>query len=447
MRIASTLTLALTLACCRRPPRADADASRPEEPDAFAPGAPRPRAPQCHPAGVSWLSPLAQGERFDDDAGLTLAPDAGDPMFPSIASASLAVSGDVSWALWADARDRRMHLSRAPRQGLTAPLGPGDASEGFIVFTGPRRDVPVVAWAHDTPAGRVHTVRRGDSLEAGCSQSETRDEALSLSLVATARGALVAWDDDDPGATVGRVKVQLVSLPVPTGSCGAVRQASPADQDAGDPLLVAAPDGAAVLAWLAAREVERDQNNDTVTDVWAVALDAYGASVGAPLRVTTTTGHRFGLAAAVSPDGASVWLAWRAVPESGTEARGDGGSVALSRITRAATGLTRASDAVVMTANTANPTGALRVFSYGLRERPAEVWWRERANDAVVTMHRAIDASGRAVGDSRSVVAEPALRGQLPAWMDARGAAGQWAIVTPGGGIGAARIRCDAPGR
>ncbi len=292
-------------------------------------------------------------------------------------------------------------------------------------------------------------MRGGDSLEAGCSQSEARDEALAVSTVATAQGVLVAWDDDDPGATVGRVKVQLVPVPVPSGSCGAVRQASRRRPGRGRPV---ARGGArwcgAVLAWLAAREVERDQNNDTVTDVWAVALDAYGASVGAPVRVTTTTGHRFGLAAAVSPDGASVWLAWRAVPESGTEARGDGGSVALSRITRAATGLTRASDAVVMTANTANPTGALRVFSYGLRERPAEVWWRERANDAVVTMHRAIDASGRAVGDSRSVVAEPALRGRAPG-LDgrARGGQGSGAFVTPGGGVGAARIRCDAPGR
>ncbi len=447
MRTASTLLLALSLACCRRPPQADADASRPEEPDAYAPGAPRPRASLCHLAGVTWLSPPARGERFDEVAGLTLAPDAGDPMFPSIESAALAVSGDASWALWADARDRRMHLSRAQRQGATAALGPGDASEGIIAFTGLGREAPVVAWAYDTPSGRVHTVRRGDSLEAGCTQPETRDEALSLSLVSTARGALVAWDDDDPGATVGRVKVQLVATPVPTGSCGPSRQASPADQDAGDPLLVATPDGAAALAWLTAREVERDQNNDTVTDVWALSLDAAGSAVGAPLRVTTTTGHRFGLAAAVSPDGASLWLAWRAVPESGTEARGDGGSVALSRIARTPAGLSRAGDAVVMTANTANPTGALRVFAYGLRERPAEVWWRERSGDAVLTMHRAIDAAGRAVGDSRSVVAEPSLQGRLPAWMDARGASGQWSLVTPGGGVGAARIRCETPGR
>jgi hypothetical protein len=444
MRVVSKLTLALSLMCCRRPPPVDVDASRPDEPDAFAPGAPRLRAPRCHGAGVTWLAHPAAGERYDDDAGLTLGADAGDPMFPAIESAALAVSGETSWALWHDARDRRMHLARAQRPEVSAALGAGDASEGVVAFTGPRRDRPVAAWAFDTPTGRAHTVRALDTFERGCTQPETRDEALALSLVATARGALVAWDDDDPGATGGRIKVQLVAEPIANGACGAVRVVSPLDHDAGDPLLVATPDGAAVVAWLAAHELERDQNNDTVTDVWALALDASGAAVGAPVRVTSTTGHRFGLAAAVSADGGAVWLAWRAVPESGSEARGDGGSVALTHIERGATGLTRVGDAALLTGATANPTGALRVFAYGLRERPAEVWWRERVGDAVVSMHRSLDATGRSAGEAQ---AEPALHGELPAAMDARGASGQWALRTPGGGVGVGRLRCDAPGR
>lgn len=447
MRIASTLSLLLALMSCRRPRATAPDASQPDEPDAFAPGAPRPRAPLCRASGVTWFAPLATGERYSDEVGIIAAPDAGDALFPAIESAVLSRSGDVAWALWTDSRDRRAHLARPSQPDRTATLTAGERGEALLTLAGPHRDTPVVAWSYDTPAGRAHTARSVDAIDRGCTQAEARDDALALSVATTSRGVLVAWDDDDPGATGGRVKVQLVTVPTPTGACGSARQVSPPEHDAGDPLLVSTPDGAAVIAWLAARELERDQNNDTATEVWALALDATGATVGAPLRVTPTSGHRFGLSAAVSSDGASVWLAWRAAPESGTEARGDGGPVAISRVTRTAMGLTRAGDASIVTANTANPTGAPRVFALSTRERPAEVWWRERSGDAVVTLHRPVDAAGRAVGDATAAVTEPALRGELPATLDARGAEGQTVVRSPGGAVGAMRFRCDRASR
>ncbi len=447
MRIASTLLFVLALTSCRRPSATAPDAALPDEPDAFAPGAPRLRAPRCRADGVTWFAPLVSGERYTDQGGVIAAPDAGDALFPAIESTVLARSGDASWALWTDSRDRRAHLARPSQPDRTAALGAGDRGEALLALAGAHRDTPVVAWTYDVAAGRAHTVRSVDALDRGCTQAEARDDALALTIAPTSRGVLVAWDDDDPGAAGGRVKVQLVSVPVPAGACGSVRQVSPPEHDAGDPLLVSTPDGAAVIAWLSARELERDQNNDTATEVWALALDATGATVGAPLRVTPTSGHRFGLSAAVSSDGASVWLAWRAAPESGTEARGDGGPVAVSRITRTALGLTRAGDASVVTANTANPTGATRVFALSARGRPAEVWWRERSGDQVVTLHRAIDAAGRAVGDATAAVTEPALRGELPVSFDVRGAEGQAVLRSPGGAVGAMRFRCDPSAR
>jgi hypothetical protein len=442
MRNASLALLVVALVACRKGSPAAPDAAIADEPDAFAPGAPRARAPACRPVAVSWYAPPAAGERLDDGAGVVSPPDAGDALFPPIESATMATVDTTQWLLWADARDHALHLGRAPRSAVTTALTAGNRGEALLSLAGPQRATPVAVWAYDTPAGRLHTVRGGEGLDAACTQPEARDEALAVSTAVTSQGVLVAWDDDGPSG--GAVKVQVVPVPVPSGQCPAPRQVSPPDQDAGDPLVVAAPDGGAVIAWLSARELERDQNNDTATDVWALALDARGASLGTPVRVTTSAGHRFGLAAAVSPDGASVWLAYRVVPDSGTEARGDGGSVALTRLARNAQGLARLGDPMVMTANDANPTAAVRVFAYNSVERPVDVWWRDRRGAAVTTMRRSCDATGSPSLDAPGGVAEPALHGELPAWMDPRGAVGAWIVRTPGGGVGVARIRCGA---
>lgn len=440
MRNASLALLVVALAACRKPPPVAPDVAIVDEPDAFAPGAPRLPTPACRPVAVSWYAHPAAGERLDDDAGVVSPPDAGDALFPAIESATMAVAGDAQWLLWADARDHALHLSRSQRAPASTPLAGGNRGEALLSLAGPQHATPVAVWTHDTAAGRLHTVRAGESLDAACTQPEARDEALAVSTAVTSQGVLVAWDDDGP--TGGAVKVQVVPVPVAPGQCPTPRQVSPADQDAGDPLVVATPDGAAVIAWLSARELERDQNNDTATDVWALALDARGAAQGTPVRVTTSAGHRFGLAAAVSPDGGSVWLAYRVVPDSGTEARGDGGSVALTRLARNAQGLARIGDPMVMTANDANPTAAVRVFAYSGVDRPVDVWWRERRAGVVTTMRRSCDATGRPALDAPGGVVEPALHGELPAWMDPRGAVGAWIVRTPGGGVGVARIRC-----
>ena len=235
--------------------------------------------------------------------------------------------------------------------------------------------------------------------------------------------------------------VQRVAVPVAQGRCAEAHQVSPSDQDASDPVLAAASDGNAVLFWLAARDLDPGQYNDTVTDVWAVGLDAAGLSHAPPLRVTSTQGHRFGLSAAVAGDGATVWLAYRVVPDSGTEARGDGGQVAVMRLARTPQGVARPGDAAVVTATDATPTGSVRVFA---RERGAEVWWRERTPGGVVTMHRSLDANGRAQGGAEAVMPEPWLHGALPAFAD--GSSLTTVQRSPGGGVGLVRYRCAPNG-
>jgi hypothetical protein len=203
-------------------------------------------------------------------------------------------------------------------------------------------------------------------------------------------------------------------------------------------VLAATPEGGAVLFWLDAHDLEPGSYNDTVTDLWGTLLDASGVARGVPLRLTTTPAHRFGLSASVATEGPNVWLAYRVVPDSGTEARGDGGQVAVMRLTRSAGGLGHSGDATVVTEPGAVPTGMPRVFA---RSQGVEVWWRERTGGLVVTWHRPLDASGRVIASSPPV-AERTLHGLLPTWSDPQGTTVATLVRTPGGGVGLARYRC-----
>ncbi|MFO0606406.1 MAG: hypothetical protein U0324_24760 [Polyangiales bacterium] len=438
------LTLLLALAACRRT-SAPADApTQPPEPDVVLPGdAPAPTG-SCRLAGVTWVARPASGERFTADDGLVGEADAGDGLTSAIETVAAAWGADANpWVAWVDARDRTARLARAGRRDVaTASLGAGNRSDLALAVTGAARDVPLLAWSHDAMAGRVHSLRAGAAMATGCDQPEGRDEALQVAVVATPQGALLAWDDVAPGAAGSVVMVQRVApatTPAPVvGRCPAPHQASPSNQDAGDPALAATPEGGAALFWLDARDLDPGQYNDTVTDLWGLLLDGAGVAKGVPLRLTTTPGHRFGLSAAVATEGPGVWLAYRVVPNSGTEARGDGGQVAVMRLTRGATGLGRAGDAAVVTGGDAVPTGMPRVFA---RRQGAEVWWRERGPAGVVTWRRALDAQGRALPSSPATP-ERALHGLLPAWSDPQGALVAALVRTAGGGVGVARYRC-----
>jgi hypothetical protein len=432
------LTLALALAACRRPVVALDAAPRPPEPDVVPAGdAPAPVG-SCRLANLIWVARPAPGERFTADDGVVSEVDAG--IVPAIETVTAAWPADGSpWVAWLDTRDGAAHLARAGRRdGATTAVGAGNRGDLALALGGPARDAPLLAWSHDAMAGRAHAVRAGASLGAGCDQPEGRDEALQLSLAATASGALVAWDDVAPGATGSVVMVQPVPASPAGGRCPAAHQVSPSNQDASDPALVALPEGGAALLWLDARDLDPGQYNDTVTDLWGLQLDGAGVAKGLPLRLTTTPGHRFGLSLAAAPEGPVLWVAYRVAPNSGTEARGDGGQVAVMRLARGATGLGRAGDAAVVTGPDAVPTGMPRVFA---RRQGAEVWWRERRGATVTVWHRPLDPQGRPM-PAFPPVPEPALQGLLPAFTDPNGASVSALVRTPGGGVGVARFRC-----
>ena len=404
-----------------------------------------PERPRCVREGVTWFAPPPDGERGE------LARDGGGSFLPVVESMSLVFTGEREpVATWTDSRAARVHLARGvtPRALADISVGAGEHTDPTLVMAGAGASVPTLTWVRETPTGRVHVVRAGETLDQGCDQPETRDDGLGVSVAPVARGLLVAWDEEGPLPAAGSIKVQVVPLPAgplaPNGSaraCPAPRQVSQIEKDAADPLAIPLADGGAAVFWLTARDLDPGENNETVTDIWGVAVDATGAPRGAPLRVTHTTGHRFGLAAVAR--GSTVWLAWRSSPDSDNEARGDGGEVAIARIDRTPTGLDRASDVTVVTGQGAVPVGAPRVFARSQGDAAVEVWWIERRDGAPVTLHRGVDGTGRAIGDSAVSRDEPALGAELPAGVEAGGAWVATAARTPGGGVGVARYRCD----
>lgn len=419
------------LAACRRPHTApatddDLDASlAPGQRDAGAPSACRVLSRQSVVRGA--------------------AIDAGEGPLAAFESTRVVLSRRGRRLSWVDARASRMVLGGDSAQAeISRAMGPGEHSDPSFEMIGAAA-TPAVAWTHDTFGGRRHVVRWGASLERGCAQAETRDEGLSITTVSTARGLLVAWDDDGPRPAAGSVKLQLIEegalRAVPNDdalpACPAPRQISAPEQDASDPVLAPAPDGGAVLAWLTARDVDATQANDTVTDLWAQSLGPDGQSVGVPLRLTNALGHRFGVSVSVGGDG-GTWVAFRVADETDSESRGDGGDVVVVRAERSAEGLRRASDPFVVTRRDITPSGAPQVFA---TRDGAQVFLRHRQGQSVTTLARTLQASQGSI-TAGALRAEPALAGRLPSAQETSG----HLLVPEASGAGALdllRVRCE----
>lgn len=434
MRSRLLIALLLSLCACRR--RDPAPAPEGEEPEAtLLPGSSDAGVPAA--CAVVSRRTVIPGRRVDAGEG---AP---------VTAQSLRVASTRAGrrALWVDGVAERIVLgAEGVGEVVARPLGPGERSDPALTTFGAAA-VPAVVWTHELMGGREHVVRAGERLERGCRAPETRDEGLSIAAVSTARGLLVAWDEEGPRPAAGSIKLQVVPEAALAASvrdealpaCPAARQISAPEQDASDPVLIATPDGAAVAVWLTARDVDATQANDTVTDLWAQALEPGGAPVGRALRLTNAVGHRFGVSASAA-DATSVWVAFRVSDDTDSESRGDGGDVAVVRVERGADGLSRATDPVNVTAEGANPTGAPTIFARASRPGGARVFWRERRGVAVRTFQRLLDATGAASARA-PIHPEPALEGEVPITADASGH-----LVAPralgGGGVELLRIQC-----
>lgn len=371
--------------------------------------------------------------------------DAGESAGPAYEALRVALDGRRRRLLWVDARTSQLVLGgdgSAARHARS--LGPGERSDPAFALLDAVG--PAVVWVRDAPASRRHVVRVGERFERGCQSPETRDEGLSISAAATPRGLITAWDDDGPRPAAGSIKVQLIApsalregerddaLPL----CATPTQVSPPEQDASDPVLAPTPEGGAMLVWLTARDIDATQSNDTVTDVWAIALGADARAVGLPLRLTNAPGHRFGVSAASGERG-SAWVAFRVADETDSESRGDGGAVEVLRVERGPEGLRRASDPRAITEAGLTPTGAPQVFARG---SVAMVFLRHRQGHAVSAYARALRHRSGAV-EMGALRREPALRGELPAALDAQGAVHVLASA-PDGALDTLRVRCEA---
>ncbi len=324
-------------------------------------------------------------------------------------------------------------LWRSGRPAHSVQRGGGERSDpvGAIAADG----TPGIAWVQDRLAGREHVLRCGMTLGAGCTGPEGRDEGLSLSLANAGNSWILAWDEDGPAPAAGSVHVQVATAVDGGVRCGATRTISPAPQDAEDPLAITLGDGRAAVLWLTARDVDATESNDTATDVWGVVVGATGAPVGAPLRITHTVDHHFGLSARAAGD--ALWVAMRAGGPSDSEGRGDGGDVRVVRVDVGPPGLLRVGDAATLTEASANPTGAPRVTAPVQPGSAAEVWWRERVGERVETHHRAVSPACVAMTEGCT---EPTLDGALPGVVDRSGVA--TAVVAASGGPALVRWRC-----
>jgi hypothetical protein len=138
-----------------------------------------------------------------------------------------------------------------------------------------------------------------DGLRPAFDQPQGKDESETTTLLATTDGALVAWDDADDKAGLGRVRARV--LPSAGTDAGADDDlASPPTSDAAWPLLVPSPNGdRAILLW--ATERLESENTDgggepsqALAQRWieAVMIEvATGKRLSAPRALTALDGH------------------------------------------------------------------------------------------------------------------------------------------------------------
>ncbi len=367
---------------------------------------------------------------------LGTAPDAG---LESLVAAPSDGGVSVFWSL---SGGRTLGRWRTGQRGAgSIEAGAGERSDPTLAVNG--RGALAAAWIGSRLGAREHVLWTGDGAPGRCVGAEGRDEGLSLALAGLAGSWLVAWDEEGPAPAAGNIRAQ-VATPGPAGLlCGAQHTLSPPAQDAADPMAVALPGGRAAVFWLTARDIDATESNDTATDVWGVLVGPTGAAVGAPLRVTRTVDHHFGLGAFAAAD--AVWIGLRGGGPSDSEGRGDGGEVRAVRVDVGPSGLLRAGDLAVVSDDGANPTGAPRVTRSPAPGASAEVWWRERHGERVEVRHRSLDASGRPVSAALPAWVEPAMAGALPGWVDERSQ--PWVAQVGPEGAELVRFACAAPGR
>jgi hypothetical protein len=317
----------------------------------------------------------------------------------------LAALGASTLAAMADTSSRQLVLVDSERQRSVASIGREPIQALSVVAMGDSALVFAVATQQRARWQRAF-LRDGAALRMLAAQRGLADDSLGITSCSLRDGALVAWDESP---TEGSSIVRAQRWTAATQTNPATVTLSAPEHDASDPVVVAAPDGGAILAYLALQEVAVETANQSAADIIVRAINPDGTPRGAAINLTSRPKTRFGVTLHSTASGR--WIAWRLASDSDHEGLGDGGRVAIVAL---GPDLRAVRSPDYLTDLDRVPAGRIAIVSEGAT---ADVYWTERRGDDVVTVRRSVAADGALIGEARE---EPALDGQVPFGGDAR---------------------------
>lgn len=319
---------------------------------------------------------------------------------------TLAMLSTGPRALLVDSVAHQLMVATSAAERVSLAIGPEPVHALSLVSIGPERALVFAVSTQQRARSQRAYVLESNALRALATHRGLAEDALGIATCATANGALVAWDESP---TEGHSVVRVQRWSAETRSDPAMLTVSDPAHDASDPVIVATPDGGAIIAYLALQEVAVETANQSAADVIVRALDANGAPRGPAINLTNRPKTRFGIALHVTAHGR--WISWRLASDSDHEGLGDGGRVgfaALGEDLRPVRSPDYASDLDRV------PAGRIAIVSEGAR---ADLYWTERRGEELVSVRRTVSADGTLTSEPTD---EPRLQGQVPFAGDAR---------------------------
>jgi hypothetical protein len=405
VRAASLALFAGFVDCrCRSSERTDKDARAPiannneaepdfamDESDAGADGAVV--LPRCSVGPARMFAAVAPGS---EDAGVDRT---------RYEAATIAMTESGVRAAMADVSARQLIVASSPTERATIAIGPEPTQAITMATAASATFVWTVTAELRARSQRAYVLADG-ALRLLATHRGLPDDSLGIVSCSLGDSALVAWDESP---TEGQSVVRAQRWTSTTRANPPLLTLSESGQDASDPVIVAAPGGGAILAYLALQEVAVETANQSAADIIVRAINADGTPRGPAVNLTSRPKTRFGVALHVTSSGR--WIAWRLAADSDHEGLGDGGRVAIVALGQ---DLRPVRSPEYLTDLDRVPAGRISIVSEGAT---AEVYWTERHGEDLVTVRRAVSADGRVLGEPRE---EPAFGGQVPLGGDAR---------------------------
>lgn len=355
-----------------------------------------PSRPRCTVGPTTMFAPVASADAGEADR------------FEAV---TLVAPPQGARALLVDSVAHQLLIASSATERASLAIGPEPVHALSLVSLGAERAlVFAVATQQRARSQRAYVLERtstgANTLRAIATHRGLPDDTLGIATCAVPNGALVAWDESP---TEGHSIVRVQRWTAEARTDPAVVTVSDPAHDASDPVLVATPDGGAIVAYLALEEVAVETANQSAADVIVRSLDANGNPRGPAINLTNRAKTRFGIALHVSPRGR--WISWRLASDSDHEGLGDGGRVGIATLGDDLRPV-RSPDYVSDIDRV--PAGRIAIVSDG---DSADVYWTERRGEELVSVRRTVTADGRITSEPTD---EPSLHGQVPFAGDAR---------------------------